>query len=162
MINGYDRISFLITDGILVIDCDHYRSGKDVLTPTVFEIVNMFPDSYMEWSPSGSGLHIIGYAPEIRFDKQKYWMNNRTLTIEVHIPGATNRFITLTGNMFRSGSLPDRTTDLQRFLERFMRRDSDSPDVPNTGNESNLDDDTVISPKLPMPEKAPYVKASFG
>lgn len=145
MASGYDGIGFLITDGIFVIDCDHCRSGEDALTPTVSEIVNMFPDSYMEWSPSGNGLHIIGYAPGFRFEKQKYWMNNRALAIEVYISGATNRFMTLTGNMFRSGGLPDKTSDLQSFLERFMRRNSERLDAPNTGNESVLDDNTVIS-----------------
>lgn len=71
MANEYDGIGFLITDDIFVIDCDHCRNGEDVLTSTVSEIVNMFPENYMEWSPYVNGLHIIGYAPNFRFDREK-------------------------------------------------------------------------------------------
>lgn len=39
----------------------------------------MFDGCYMEWSPSGAGLHIIGKAPNFNFDKSIYWMNNRRL-----------------------------------------------------------------------------------
>lgn len=72
-------------------------------------------------------------------------MNNRALNIEIYISGATNRFMTPTDDVFRGGGLPDRTTNLQNFLERFMCRGSDRSDVPNAGNESVLDDDAVIS-----------------
>ncbi len=144
MVKDYDGIGFLITDGIFVIDCDNCRNTENILTPTVYEIVNIFPDCYMEWSPSGNGLHIIGYAPNFYFDKQQYWMNNRSLNVEVYISGATNRFMALTGNVLQKGSLPDKTPELQGFLERFMCRNKDKTPL-TTEVKSLLDDDTVIT-----------------
>jgi len=43
------------------------------------------------------------------------------------------------------GGLPDKTAELQGFLERFMCRNSGSPTVPNTNNKSNLDEDNIIT-----------------
>jgi len=144
MAANYDGIGFLTTDGLFVIDCDHCRWDDGSLTPTATEIVELFAGCYMEWSPSGNGLHIIGHAADFAFDKKKYWMNNRSLNVEVYISGATNRFMTLTGNVFREGGLPDCTQMLQTFLEQYMRRDSGAG-VPILVSQSALDDDTVIA-----------------
>ena len=141
---NYDGIGFLITDGLFVIDCDHCRREDGSLTPTTSEIVALFSGCYMEWSPSGNGLHIIGHVAGFSFDKKKYWMNNRNLNVEVYISGATNRFMTLTGDVFREGGIRGTTAVLQSFLEKYMRRDS-GVGVPIPISESALDDDTVIA-----------------
>ena len=62
MAHNYDGIGFLITDGLFIIDCDHCRNQDGTLTQTAAEITAMFNGTYMEWSPSGHGLHIIGSA----------------------------------------------------------------------------------------------------
>ena len=108
---NYSGMGFLITDDLLVIDCDHCRTPDGSLTPYAAEIVNIFDGYYMEWSPSGAGLHIIGKAPGFSFEKSAYWMNNRRLNVEVYISGATNRFMTITGNVFREGDIPDKSTE---------------------------------------------------
>jgi len=144
IVSHYDGIGFLITDGLFVIDCDHCRLDDGSLTTTASEIADIFAGCYMEWSPSGQGLHVIGLAAGFSFDKKKYWMNNRNLNVEVYISGATNRFMTLTGDVFREGGLPDKTTVLQDFLERYMRRDS-GVGVPIPVSQSSLDDDTVVA-----------------
>lgn len=97
MSSGYDGIGFLITDGLFVIDLDHCFNRDGTLKPVAAKIAKKFNGCYIERSPSGTGLHIIGYAPDFKFDKSKYWMNNRALGVEVYISGNTNRFMTVTG-----------------------------------------------------------------
>ena len=131
---NYNGIGFLITDDLFVIDCDHCRSPDGSLTPIAAEIVAMFDGCYIEWSPSAEGLHIIGKASEFSFDKKKYWMNNRRLNVEVYLSGATNRFMTVTGNSFREGDIPEKGNALQGFLEKYMRRDQPvQPPIYNEG-----------------------------
>lgn len=144
MARDYDGIGFLITDGLFVIDCDHCRNADGSLSKPVDDIVKIFNGCYIEWSPSGNGLHIIGAAAGFQFDKKKYWMNNRSLNVEVYISGATNRFMTLTGDVYKPGGIPDCGKTLQQFLDRFMRRGS-SPTEPVSVAESVLDDDSVIA-----------------
>lgn len=140
----YDGVGFLISDGLFVIDCDHCRREDGSLTPTATEIVDLFAGCYMEWSPSGNGLHIIGYAPDYKFDKSKFWMNNRNLNVEAYISGATNRFMTLTGNVYRDGAIKNAASELQEFLSRFMLRDKNKPaELPSIGG-SQLSDEEVL------------------
>jgi putative DNA primase/helicase len=59
---GYDGIGFVFSDddpfcGIDLDDCRGPKSGK--ITPWGQEILDHFPNGYVEASPSGSGIHII-------------------------------------------------------------------------------------------------------
>jgi len=108
------------------------------------KFVEKFNGCYIEHSPSGTGLHIIGYAPDFKFDKSKYWMNNRTLGVEVYISGNTNRFMTVTGDIYIDGDILTKSAELQEFLNEFMCKTSAKPeDIPAT-SESYLSDDDVI------------------
>ena len=55
---------------------DCVEDGK--LTPFAEEVVDAI-SSYTEFSPSGTGIHIICYTPGIRYDKHRYYMNNRSI-----------------------------------------------------------------------------------
>lgn len=145
--NGYNGLGFLISDGVFVIDCDHCRGENDQLAQPAVDIVSMFAGCYMEWSPSGSGLHILGRAAGFRFVKEKYWMNNRRIGVEVYISGCTNRFMTITGNAFREGDIPDKTKELQTFLDKYMDRKKTAP-APPVATESTLSDDEIITKAL--------------
>ncbi|MDR1409128.1 MAG: hypothetical protein LBJ12_02405 [Oscillospiraceae bacterium] len=147
MVQNYDGIGFLITDGLFVIDCDHCKSADGSLTQTAADIVELFSGAYVEWSPSGEGLHIIGYALDFAFDKQKYWMNKRVINVEVYISGATNRFMTLTGNVYRAGELLTCTDKLQVFLDNYMQRNNSALAAPTSVpvGDSFLTDDEVIT-----------------
>ena len=144
MPGDYDGVGFLITGGLFVIDCDHCRNADGTLTGSATEIVEMFSGCHAEWSPSGNGLHIIGSVAGFQFDKKKYWMNNRSLSVEIYISGATNRFMTLTGDVYRQGGLPDCTQALQGFLDNYMRRGA-PPVTAAPSEEPNLPDDTIIT-----------------
>ena len=69
---GYNGIGFLITDGLFVIDCDHCKTQNGHLSQIATDICALFDGCYMEWSPSGEGLHIIGKASGFDFDKKIY------------------------------------------------------------------------------------------
>ena len=63
--------------------------------------------------------------------------------MEVYLPGATNRFVTVTGNQYRAGSVPLDMSSLQTVLDSFMKRKTQ---VTNTHIEpcSYLTDEQVI------------------
>lgn len=145
VVEQYDGIGFLIADGLFVIDLDHCFNPDRTLKLHAVKILEKFDGCYIERSPSGTGLHIIGYAPDFKFDKSKYWMNNRALGVEVYISGNTNRFMTVTGEIFSDGDILTKSAELQDFLDEFMQRSAAEPlNIPAT-SKSYLSDDDVIN-----------------
>ena len=92
------------------------------LKPWAADIVRTMDGCYMEKSPSGAGLRILLSGPGFSFDKERYYINTRRLGLEVYVPGATRRFVTLTGDVFREGGLPDKSHELQMILNQYMKR----------------------------------------
>ena len=78
--------------------------------------------SYTEISPSSQGIRIIGKAPSVRFDRDRYYINNRKLGLEVYAPGGKGRFVTMTGNAVRDYPMRDISDVLPEILEEYMRR----------------------------------------
>jgi putative DNA primase/helicase len=142
-VKSYNGLGFLIPDDLFVIDCDHCRAPDGTLKQPAADIAAMFDGCYMEWSPT-DGLHIIGQAEGFVFNKAMYWMNNRQLGVEVYIGGATNRFMTLTGNVYRAGDIAEKGDSLRAFLEKYMRRDQPAGPARAAG-ESTLSDEAVIA-----------------
>ena len=56
--DSYDGIGIRVGAEIIAIDLDHCKDG-DTLQPRAAEIVSHFQDTYIEVSPSGTGLRII-------------------------------------------------------------------------------------------------------
>jgi len=148
---GYDDVMACFDDrylGIGVLNTiftkididDCVEDGK--LTPFAEEVVNAI-NSYTEFSPSGTGIHIICYTPDIRYDKRRYYMNNRSIGMEIYIPGQTNRFFTVTGNVLRDMDIEDRTAEAEAILEKYMvRPEANRKAVDAPG--SYLSDETVL------------------
>jgi len=83
-------------DGIVCIDLDHcFDESPD---PEAQSILDLFPNTYVEISPSGTGLHIWGYA---NLEKGRRFSRNGQ-SVEIYPSG---RYITVTGQAFRPGSL---------------------------------------------------------
>ena len=101
---------------ICVIDLDDCFDSSGKLKPVAQNVVEAFSGCYMEHSPSGKGLHIFFKATGFNFDKTKYYINNRKLGVEVYVAGATNRFVTVTGNVFADGDIPEKSNELQMIL----------------------------------------------
>ena len=116
----YDGIGIGVFDGYSAVDIDHcVKNGK--LSEMALDIINTM-NSYTEYSPSGEGVRIIFKASPFDYDKEKYYINNRKIRLEVYVSGCTNKFVTLTGNVIRNVPVAERTAEIRRVLESYMLR----------------------------------------
>lgn len=98
-----DGLGFVLAgDGIACIDLDHCLIG-DVLEPWAQEIVDRCPRTYVEVSPSGTGLHIFGLAT--------VGVGRNMGGIEFYDRG---RYMTVTGRRF--GSFPRTLADISGLI----------------------------------------------
>ena len=142
---GWDGIGYRVSEGIGAIDIDHCIREDGSLNDVAASILAFLPDSYFEKSPSGSGLRgFFRLSPDFAYDKTVYYINNRQHGLEVYLPGVTNRFVTVTGDTYRAGSVSRNDEALQNLLDTFMKRKAK---VSNRTVEpcSYLTDEQVIS-----------------
>lgn len=144
-IGGWDGIGYRVSEGIGAIDIDHCIREDGSLNDVAASILGIFSTAYFEKSPSGIGLRgFFKLSPDFAYDKTVYYINNRKHGLEVYLPGTTNRFVTVTGDMFRDGTVTQDDKALQTALDTFMKR---STRVSSKTVEpcSYLDDDGVIA-----------------
>ena len=144
-IGGWDGIGYRVSEGIGAIDIDHCIREDGSLNDVAASILGIFPSAYFEKSPSGTGLRgFFKLSPDFAYDKTVYYINNRKHGLEVYLPGVTNRFVTVTGDMFKEGTVERNDDALRSLLETFMKR---STRVSSKTVEpcSYLDDDGVIA-----------------
>lgn len=86
---NFDGVGIMFAQGVMGIDIDHCIDGNCNITDSAKEIISCV-NSYTEYSPSGSGIHILAFGelPGIR---------TRTGNYEMYSKG---RFFTLTGNLY--------------------------------------------------------------
>lgn len=142
---GWDGIGYRVSEGIGAIDIDHCIREDGSLNDVAASILGIFNDAYFERSPSGSGLRgFFKLSPDFAYDKTVYYINNRKHGLEVYLPGVTNRFVTVTGDVYRPGSVVRNDEALQNALDTFMKRAK-----PTSGSTiepcSYLTDDQVIA-----------------
>lgn len=119
----FEGVGFKIPDNVFFIDLDH----KDLGDPFVKLVFEMFPNTYAEWSTSGTGIHLYGIFDKEKIPsnvKEKYKMNNREIETEVYLGFETNRYAAFTGNVINDKDLTDCTDALLEFLDKYMRRDT--------------------------------------
>ena len=143
-LGGWDGIGYRVSEGIGAIDIDHCIREDGSLNDVAASIMSFFPDAYFERSPSGTGLRgFFRLSPDFVYDKTVYYINNRKHGLEVYLPGASNRFVTVTGDVYRSGSVTRNDEALQNALDTFMRR-ANRVEGSRIEACSYLDDDAVI------------------
>lgn len=144
-IGGWDGIGYRVSEGIGAIDIDHCIREDGSLNDVAASILGIFPDAYFEKSPSGTGLRgFFRLYPDFAYDKTVYYINNRKHGLEVYLPGVTNRFVTVTGDMFRNGAVTRNDDALRTLLDTFMKR-STRVSSKTVEPVSYLDDDGVIA-----------------
>ena len=158
--NRYSGIGFNISEGgpeharVGCIDHDHCAEDGAVKGPALAAL-DMLPEAMVEISPSGTGLHQFFIVPDgFVFDKDVYYVNNRKGGKEIYLPGATNHFMTITGDIYRTGSMEVTAEQLQAFLDTYMRRKTlmkVAVSVPEGG--STLSDDDVLYKLSHEPDK---------
>lgn len=90
---GYDGIGIFVEPRFSAIDIDDcVKYGK--FTALAADIIALM-DSYTEYSPSGKGIRILINTTDAVFDKEKYYVNNRKLHLEVY---TEKKYVTVTGN----------------------------------------------------------------
>ena len=144
-IGGWDGIGYRVSEGIGAIDIDHCIREDGSLNDVAASILGIFSTAYFEKSPSGTGLRgFFKLSHDFAYDKTVYYINNRKHGLEVYLPGTTNRFVTVTGDMFRPGTVERDDDALRNLLDTFMKR---STRVSNKTIEpaSYLDDEGVIA-----------------
>ena len=73
-----------------------------------------------------------------------YYINNRKHGLEVYLPGVTNRFVTVTGDVYRDGAVTRNDEALQNTLDTFMRRKTQASAGSPVEAVSYLTDEQVI------------------
>lgn len=88
---GYDGIGLSVMEDMVAVDIDGYVvDGK--LNAFAQEKVDKL-GTYAELSPSRTGVHIWGRAPNLLYDKAKYYMKNSEIGLEVYVGKHTTRFL---------------------------------------------------------------------
>jgi len=141
---NYDGIGFLVGNDIHFLDLDNCFTPAGLLKPWAKDITGRMDGCYMEKTPSGNGLRIACAAAGFIFDKKRYYINNRKLGLEVYVAGATNRFVTLTGNVYREGDVLEKADALQGILDKYMKRPAPVKSLPAGQSHSYLYDDSVV------------------
>lgn len=129
------------------IDIDHCVNDKGQLSEMAQDIVQTM-NAYTEFSPSGTGLRILFYAPQFNYDKAKYYIKNGKCGLEVYIAGMTKRFLTVTGNVIKKCDLENRTAELQKVLDKYMQRAQTPPPQTNQSHDILIDDNALINKAL--------------
>ena len=143
----YDGIGIRVSGNVGCIDLDDSVLPDGALTEQAQNVLTILPDAFVEISPSGTGLHLYFIIPEnYSFDADEYYVNNRKNKMENYFPGCTNRFITVTGNIYRTGSMVITAEQLILFQNTYMKRpEKKRVDVELPTGGSMLSDAEVIA-----------------
>lgn len=146
----YDGIGVGMFEDLVGIDIDHCVSEDGTLSDMAQTIVDKI-GSYTEVSPSGTGLHILCRAPQLAYDKDRYFMKNSALGLEIYPAGLTQRYLTLTGNAILSNDLCERTDEVKELLEAYMLRGAVGTATRKTVSDPQTDtvlDDAILVDKM--------------
>lgn len=108
-----------IFNGFSAIDIDHCIDENGTISDMAQEIID-YCQSYTEKSPSGTGIRIIFKTNFKDYDKTKYYINHHKIGLEIYVEGATNKFVTITGNAIRESNIVD--VDIQYILDKYMKK----------------------------------------
>ncbi len=132
----YDGVIVKVSGRIGFIDIDDCILEDGSLDERAQQILALLPEALVEYSPSGKGLHLAFFVPEgFAFDRDDYFVNNKEIHVENYFPGYNNQMMTMTGNLYRNGSMQVSLEQLMLFEDTFMKRP-----------------ERVITPSFPVPE----------
>ena len=131
---GFDGIGIQFANGIFGVDLDGViKDGK--FTAEAQDIIKTM-DSYTEYSPSGTGVHILAKGTIPPKDRRKG-------SVEMYSEG---RFFTVTGNTLvgTQEEVKERTAQAAAVHAKYLRREEAAP-ATSQPQELNLSDSELIS-----------------
>lgn len=145
-LSGYDGIAVGTFDSICNIDIDDCVFGGK-LTELAQHIVAAV-DSYAEFSPSGTGIHITCYVKGIQYDKKRYYINNQKIGLEVYVAPFVTHTMAVTGNALNNKGIEERTEAVKEILEKHMVKPEKPQKAKSKVPGSYLSDESVITKAL--------------
>lgn len=135
-----DGIGFVLTPPYCGIDLDHIiNSATGEIIPEAEDIISTM-DSYAEFSPSGTGVHII-YKGNMHTDWKKKKHINGTAELEMY---QTGRYFTVTGNKFNDVSTVEEREVNAKAVYNYYFADS-QPIMQPIINNTNCTVDTPLN-----------------
>lgn len=120
--SGFDGLGVGIFNGLCAVDIDNCITDG-MLSDMAQDIVAAMR-SYTEISPSGHGVRILFKAAGFHYDTKTYYIHNKKLGLEIYVSGATQKYVTVTGNVKTPGAdIEERGRELQYVLDKYMKRD---------------------------------------
>lgn len=133
---NFDGMGVGVFGDVTGIDLDHVLNADgtfkdDARGNLARDVLDIMDGAYAEFSPGGDGLHILfrssiserfhGSAAE--YKRAYYFNRSAKLGIEVYPAGMTNKYVTVTGRVYRPEFVTsDRREELQTVLDKYMRR----------------------------------------
>lgn len=108
--HSYDGLGFMLSDGYVGIDLDNCISNSIIVNDIAKDILDMV-DSYTEYSPSKTGLHILCKSDS----NLKIGRKNDKLGIEIY---NHNRFFTITGDVYKD--MPIEYRDVKIVISKYF------------------------------------------
>lgn len=141
--NRYSGIGMGVFGRFAAVDIDDCLHDG-VLSDLAEDVVNIM-DTYTEISPSGHGVRLIGFVDNFDYDKNRYYINNREIGLEIYVPGCTKRFLTITGDVLRYLPVRECAGELKAVLEKYMVRPVRAKKKRATAPGSYLSDESVLA-----------------
>lgn len=146
MTDDYNGVGIRVSNGFSAVDIDHCVEAG-IINDFALSIIDRLK-SYTEYSPSKTGVRIIFRTPPgYQYNSGKYYLKNPHNGMEIYVSGATNRFVTITGNTIYDYPIRDISDELIPVLEEHMvrpvRQHSASAPLPETPSEK-LSDEQII------------------
>lgn len=113
--DAYNGYGLMIADGLVFIDIDHCISADGCIDKRGQDILSGFPESYIEISQSGTGIHIITKG------KLSRGFNNRKHGVEAYSSG---RFCAMTGNVIQACDPVEEQAGIDYVYNKFKTHSS--------------------------------------
>lgn len=116
---NYSGLGIMLGNGLVGIDIDHCVDEKGKISTLASNIIDTI-NSYSEYSPSGTGIHILAFA-QIDISSEFYCKNPHN-GIEIYDKG---RFFTITGNQIDDYGVSHCTEAVRSIQQSYMRREDE-------------------------------------
>lgn len=121
--SDYNGLGFVFADGdgLVFIDLDHCVTPDGKLTDFAEEILNIFKNTYAEYSQSSNGIHIVCRGTIPRAYK------NNEIGLEIYSSG---RYMAFTGNAYTATEPRNYQTAINKLFKKFNITVSNSSTKP--------------------------------